>query len=162
MEPAELACALASTGLDVLMWAGLEEQRAAVRRAGLELAPGELLASATARGAELDGITAVLLLTDEDDFNALAAAGSAGAADGPVYRLPSHGVVAPYTGGEILFGTSLTRYHIGHRYAAGAPIFTRPADSRIPAGSDLLFLVRANGILAPVTQKSPRWTRETP
>ena len=40
MEPAELACALASTGLDVLMWAGLEEQRAAVRRAGLELAPG--------------------------------------------------------------------------------------------------------------------------
>ena len=73
MEPAELACALASTGLDVLMWAGLEEQRAAVRRAGLELAPGELLASATARGAELEGITAVLLLTDKDDFNALAA-----------------------------------------------------------------------------------------
>ena len=70
MEPAELACALASTGLDVLMWAGLEGQRAAVRRAGLELAPWELLAPATARGAELEGITAVLLLTDEDDFNA--------------------------------------------------------------------------------------------
>ena len=154
----ELACALASAGLDVLMWAGLEEQREAVRRAGLELAPGELLASATARGAELEGITAVLLLTDEDDFNALAAAELAGAADGAVYRLgarlPSHGVVAPYTGGEILFGTSLTRYDIGHRYAAGARIFTRPADSGIPAGSDLLFLIRANGILAPVTQTS--------
>ena len=98
----------------------------------------------------------MLLLTDEDDFNALAAAGLAGAADGPVYRLgarlPSHGVVTPYTGGEILFGTSLTRYHIGRRYAAGARIFTRPADSRIPAGSDLLFLVRASGILAPVTR----------
>ena len=154
----ELACALASAGLDVLMWAGLEEQREAIRRAGLELAPGELLASATARGAELEGITAVLLLTDEDDFNALAAVGLAGAADGPVYRLgarlPSHGVVAPYTGGEILFGTSLTRYDIGQRYAAGARIFTRPADSGIPAGSDLLFLVRANGILAPVTRTS--------
>ena len=154
----ELACALASAGLDVLMWAGLDEQREAVRRAGLELAPGELLASATARGAELEGITAVLLLTDEDDFNALAAVGLAGAADGPVYRLgarlPSHGVVAPYTGGEILFGTSLTRYDIGHRYAAGARIFTCPADSGIPAGSDLLFLVRANGILAPVTRTS--------
>ena len=87
MEPAELACALASTGLDVLMWAGLEEQRAAVRRAGLELAPWELLAPATARGAELKGITAVLLLTDEDDFNALAAGALAGAAGGPVYRL---------------------------------------------------------------------------
>ena len=154
----ELACALASAGLDVLMWAGLDEQREAVRRAGLELAPGELLASATARGAELEGITAVLLLTDEDDFNALAAVGLAGAADGPVYRLgarlPSHGVVAPFTGGEILFGTSLTRYDIGHRYAAGARIFTCPADSGIPVGSDLLFLVRANGILAPVTRTS--------
>ena len=76
-------------------------------------------------------------------------------------RLPSHGVVAPYTGGDILFGTSLTRHHVGHRYAAGAPIFTRPADSRIRAGSDLLFLVRANGFLAAVTQKPPRWTRDT-
>ena len=104
------------------MWAGFDEQREAVRRAGLELAPGELLASATVHGAELEGITAVLLLTDEDDFNALAAAELAGAADGQVYRLgarlPSHGVVAPYTGGEILFGTSLTRYDIDHRYAA--------------------------------------------
>ena len=69
------------------MWARLEEQCEAVRRADPELAPGELLASATARGAELEGITAVLLLTDEDDFNAPAAAGLAGAADGPVYRL---------------------------------------------------------------------------
>ena len=139
------------------MWAGFDEQREAVRRAGLELAPGELLASATVHGAELEGITAVLLLTDEDDFNALAAAELAGAADGQVYRLgarlPSHGVVAPYTGGEILFGTSLTRYDIDHRYA-GARIFTRPADSGIPAGSDLLFVVRANGILAPITQTS--------
>jgi hypothetical protein len=79
------------------------------------------------------GITAVLLLTDEDDFNALAAAELAGAADGSVHRLgarlPSHGVIAPYTGGEILFGTSLTRHDIGQRYAAGARIFTRPAGS---------------------------------
>ncbi len=154
----ELACALASADVGVLMWAGFDEQREAVRRAGLELAPGELLASATVHGAELEGITAVLLLTDEDDFNALAAAELAGAADGQVYRLgarlPSHGVVAPYTGGEILFGTSLTRYDIGRRYAAGARIFTRPADSGVPAGSDLLFVVRADGILAPITQTS--------
>ena len=69
-------------------------------------------------------------------------------------------MVAPYTGGEILFGTSLTRHDIGQRYAAGARIFTRPAVGGIPAGSDLLFLVRANGILAPVTQTStPRWKR---
>ena len=154
----DLACALASAGLNVLMWAGLDEQREAITQAGLELAPGELLALATARGAELEGITAVLLLTDEDDFNALAAAELAGTVEGPVYRLgarrPSHGVVAPYTdtGGEILFGPRLTRYDVDCRCAEGARISPHPAAEGIPAGSDLLFLVRANGTLAPVTQ----------
>ena len=69
-------------------------------------------------------------------------------------RSPGHGVVAPYTGGETLFGAGLTRSDVGRRYAAGAPIFTRPADGGIPAGADLLFLVRANGALAPVTHTS--------
>ena len=64
------ACTRASAALDVLMRASFEEQCETIRRVGLELAPEELLASATARGAELEGITAVLLLTDEDDFNA--------------------------------------------------------------------------------------------
>ena len=154
----DLARALASAGLEVLMWAGSEQQRESITRAGLELAPGELLASAAAAGAGLEGITAVLLLTEQDDFNALAAADLAGNVDGPVYRLgpqsPGHGVVAPYTGGETLFGAGLTRPDIGRRYAAGAPICTRPADGGIPAGADLLFLVRANGALAPVTHTS--------
>jgi hypothetical protein len=55
------------------MWAGSDEEREQIRQAGLELMPGELLAAATTTGADLEGITAVLLLTDEDDFNALAA-----------------------------------------------------------------------------------------
>jgi hypothetical protein len=63
-------------------------------------------------------------------------------------------VVAPYTGGETLFAASLTRYEVGRRYAAGGTISTRPACGGIPAGSDLLFLVRANGALAPVTRTS--------
>jgi hypothetical protein len=44
----------------------------------------------------------VLLLTSEDDFNALASTMLQGNVDGSVHRLrprlPSHGVVAPYTG----------------------------------------------------------------
>ena len=48
----------------------------------------------------------------------------------------------------------LTRPDVGHRYAWGGPIFTHSADGGIPAGSDLLFLVRANGALAPVTHAS--------
>jgi hypothetical protein len=49
------------------------------------------------------------------------------------------------------FDAGLTRPDAGRRYAGGAPNFTQPTDGGIPAGSDLLFLVRANGALAPVT-----------
>jgi NhaP-type Na+/H+ or K+/H+ antiporter len=154
----DLACTLRSAGLDVLMWAGLDEQRERIRRTGLELAPGELLASATGRGAQLEGVTMVLLLTSEDDFNALASTVLPGSVDGPVYRLgpqlPSHGVVAPFTGGQVLFGTSLTRYDVGRRYGSGERIATLPADGQIPVGSDLLFLVRGDGKLVPVTRTS--------
>ena len=128
----DLGRALGSLGLEVLMWAGLDEQRQRIRQAGLELAPGELLATATGRGAQLEGITAVLLLTEEDDFNALGSTVLQGSVEGPVYRLgarrPSHGVVAPYTGGQILFDPRLTRYEIGRRYADGARICTQPGD----------------------------------
>ena len=154
----DLACGLRSAGLDVLMWAGFDGERDRIRHAGLELAPGELLAAATGRGAQLENINAVLLLTNEDDFNALASTVLEGSIDGPVYRLgprlPGHGVVAPYSGGEILFGDGLTRYDIGHRYAGGARIVNRAADGGTPAGMDLLFLVRADGKLNPVTADS--------
>jgi len=155
----DLGCALRTLGLEVLMWAGFDEQRERIKEAGLELAPGELLASATGRGAQLEGITAVLLLTGEDDFNALGSTVLSGGVDGPVYRLaarlPSHGVVAPYTGGEVLFDPRLTRYEVGRRYADGARIHTRPANGGAPADGSLLFLVRVDGRLAPVTASGP-------
>jgi NhaP-type Na+/H+ or K+/H+ antiporter len=157
-----LGLALRSAGLEVLMWAGLDQQREQIRQAGLELAPGELVAAATGRGARLEGITDVLLLTDEDDFNALASALLAGNVEGRVYRLApqlrSHGVVAPYTGGEILFRDGLTRLAVNDRYADGARISVRQASVEPAAGpggpeeADLLFLVRADGQLAAVTQ----------
>ena len=80
-------------------------------------------------------------------------------------QLPSHGVVAPYTGGEILFGDGLTRLAVSSRYDGGARIITQRADGEagtdgkagtahdlLPAGHDLLFLVRADGQLAAVTR----------
>jgi NhaP-type Na+/H+ or K+/H+ antiporter len=151
----ELGTALQSAGLEVLMWAGAETQRRQIRAAGLELATGELLATAI-DGALLEGITMVLLLTDEDDFNALASAILRDNVDGPVYRLrprlPSHGVVAPYTGGEALFGSELTRPVVIGRYQDGARIAARPGREPLPAASELLFLIRADGRLAPVTE----------
>ena len=154
----DLGRALQSADLEVLMWAGLDEQRQQVRQAGLELAPGELLAAATGRGARLEEITAVFLLTDEDDFNALASVLLAGSTEGRVYRLApplrSHGVVAPYANGEILFGDGLTRLAVSDRYHDGARIVVQRTGNELPAGHDLLFVVRADGQLAAVTHTS--------
>jgi NhaP-type Na+/H+ or K+/H+ antiporter len=151
----ELGRVLRSAGLDVLMWAALQAQRDRIREAGLELAPGELLAAATGRGVQLEGITAVLLLTGEDDFNALASTTLQDSFDGRVYRVAaphqSHGVVAPYTGSEALFADALTRVAIGDRYAEGAEIVARPVDDAVPEGYDLLFVLRADGQLLAVT-----------
>jgi len=155
----DLGRVLRSLGLDVLMWAGFDEQRQRISQAGLELAPGELLAAATGRGAQLEGITAVLLLTDEDDFNALGSTVLQGSVDGAVYRLgarlPGHGVVAPYTGGQTLFDPQLTRYELSRHYADGARICVQPVDGTARADGNLLFLVRADGRLAPVTRSGP-------
>jgi NhaP-type Na+/H+ or K+/H+ antiporter len=155
----ELGTALASARLEVLMWAGVETQRAQIREAGLELAPGELLAAAAGGGALLEGITMVLLLTSEDDFNALASTMLVGNIEGSVHRLrpplPSHGVVAPYTGGETLFGAELTRPAVIRRYQDGARIAVRPERDPVPAGSQVLFVIRADGQLVPVTEHAP-------
>jgi NhaP-type Na+/H+ or K+/H+ antiporter len=151
----DLGTALQSAGLEVLVWAGADVQRSQIRAAGLELTTGELLAAAI-DGGLLEGITMVLLLTDEDDFNALASGILRDNVDGPVYRLrprlPSHGVVAPYTGGEALFGAELTRPAVIGRYHNGARIAARPGRDPLPAASEVLFLIRADGRLAPVTE----------
>lgn len=111
-------------------------------------------------------MTSVLLLTDEDDFNALAStvlqAGDEGRVQ--VYRLgpPSqaNGVVAPFMGSDILFGDGLSRTALADRYADGGRIFTRPADTHpVPNGADLLFVLRGDGHLEPATRTarpSPR------
>jgi hypothetical protein len=154
----DLGRALRSAGADVLLWAGQEQQRARIKQAHLELAKGELIASASDPGALLEGVTAVLLLTDEDDFNALASSMLQGAdeSEAQVYRLgpPSgtQGVVAPFIGSEILFGDDLSRTALADRYSHGARITAQPADHAIPVGCELLFVLRRDGHLEPVTR----------
>lgn len=150
----DLAESLRSTGIEPVLWAPLERQREQIRAAGLELAPGRLLAAATGLGAELEGITMVLLLSDEDDFNALASTILEGSVGGQVYRLappsPSHGAVAPYLGTALLFGEDLAGAVLSRRHASGERVLTQPVDRALPAGSDLLFVVRKTGELLPV------------
>ncbi|MFJ2931515.1 cation:proton antiporter [Streptomyces sp. NPDC087219] len=153
----DLGRTLRSAGLDVLMWAGLDEEREHIKQAGLELAKGDLLATAINPGARLEGVTAVFLATDDDDFNALASIVMQDNVEGPVYRVgpphDSHGVVAPYTGGDILFGHSLVRHVLAERYGRGARFTVQPAAAPLPPEYDTLFVVRADQRLEPVTER---------
>ncbi|MGW6615976.1 cation:proton antiporter [Streptomyces erythrochromogenes] len=154
----DMGRALRSAGLDVLMWAGDEDERERIRDAGLELARGELLATATNPRARLEGVTTVFLCTDDDDFNALASVMVEGNVEGPVYRVgpphEGHGVVAPYTGGDVLFGARLVRHVLAERYRQGARYLVQPASRPVPADCETLFVVRADGRLVPVTEAS--------
>jgi NhaP-type Na+/H+ or K+/H+ antiporter len=154
----DLGQALRSAGLSVLMWAESDQHRASITGAGLELAPDELIADATGEGAQIEGVTAILLLTAEDGFNALAADLLQGGAGGRVYRLGSladaRGRAAAYAGGDVLFGPELPRDVVVGQYRDGARIVLGRAHDQIPAGHDLLFRVRADGQLAPVVTGS--------
>jgi NhaP-type Na+/H+ or K+/H+ antiporter len=151
----DLALTLRSAGLDVVMWAGSDEQRERIAQEGLELMPSELLAAASAIRDAMEDITGVLLLTAEDDFNTLAAAILTGNAETAIYRVAParsiHGVVAPFTGGHTIFASTLTRDVIAARHNSGARITTQPAEIAVPSGADLLFLISSDGTLIPAS-----------
>ncbi|MEU8846720.1 cation:proton antiporter [Streptomyces sp. NPDC048564] len=152
----DLARALRTAGLDVLMWAGSAQGRARIDAAGIEQAAGELMAVATDPQARLEGITSVFLLTDDDDFNALVSVVLRDRVDGPVYRVgpppDTRGVVAPYASGEILFGRELVRHTVADRHAHGARFHVQPASAPYPPGHETLFVVRPDGRLEPTTE----------
>ncbi|REF38323.1 cation:proton antiporter [Thermasporomyces composti] len=157
----DLGRTLQDIGVDVLMWAGREEERRAIRQAGLEVAPGEFLAAAAGGGAAMEGVNAVFLLTEEDDFNALAATilRARLPEDARVYRVaPAPGsqqVAAPFLGGVTLFAAELTRDEIDRRYRAGARVVIREGDP--PPEFHPLLVVRAGGRIDPVTrEEEPR------
>ncbi|MFJ4501987.1 cation:proton antiporter [Streptomyces sp. NPDC088864] len=151
----DAACALRAAGVDVLMWAGADEERARIEAAGLPLAPGELFAAATGAGAELEGITSVLLLTGEDDFNALASVTLRESVEGLVGRLApqsgDRGAPGRSAGGDVLFGPGLSGAEIAARYRAGARVETRTADGPLPEGVRVLFAVGLEGRLEVAT-----------
>ncbi len=131
------------------MWAPSDDQRTQIKQAGLQLAPGEQLTSAVSQGAELEGVTAILLLTDEDHYNALAATTLAGSSGAPVYRLAPSNCVPPYTPGEALFAPALNGPAVTARYTSGSRITTQPASAPAQSGTDVMFLITPDGVLTP-------------
>ncbi|WP_432071769.1 cation:proton antiporter [Streptomyces wuyuanensis] len=155
----DLARCLTSAGLGVTMWTATEEQRQQVLRAGLEPAPRELLATATDPSGRLEGVTAVLLLTDDDDFNALVSVVARDSVDGPVHRVgpppDGSGAVATRTGPDVLFGPGLGRDVLAARHEQGARFTVGAPGEGPPPGHDALFVLRADGRLDPVTEARP-------
>jgi NhaP-type Na+/H+ or K+/H+ antiporter len=155
----DLARALRSAGLDVLMWSGQPAERARAKAAGFELAAPEVIALATGRGTQIEGVTVVLLLTGEDDFNALASTLPLDTVDDGVYRsaAPSqaHGMIAPYAAEGVLFAPGLSATEIRSRCSAGSQILARRAVTGIPPENDVLFVVSSDGELRPVTAAQP-------
>jgi NhaP-type Na+/H+ or K+/H+ antiporter len=148
----ELARALREAGVEVLVWTTSREQRPAIEEAGLETADGEVLASGVGQNAEREGITAIMLLTDEDHYNDLAAITFAGDASVPVYRLaPAPDGASPLIPGEPLFTPALSRPKLAARYDAGARITTLASTGEVPPSTELLFLIDPEGKVVPVT-----------
>jgi hypothetical protein len=151
-----LGSTLRDAGLSVLMWAESDQHRSGIASVGLELAPDDLIADATTRGQEIEGITTIMLLTPEDGFNAIAATLLAGSGDGgEIYRVGSagdaRGTASVYAGGNVLFGSHLTGAVVERRFNSGERFAVDTTGGEIPSGHDLLFRVRADGRLAAAT-----------
>ncbi|WP_408995839.1 hypothetical protein [Streptomyces europaeiscabiei] len=56
-------------------------------------------------------------------------------------------MVAPFIGGEVLFGADLTWQTFFRKYEDGAAVLAQPSGDALPSGCALLFLVRPDGRL---------------
>jgi hypothetical protein len=69
-----VADALRAAGVGVRLWTGDAGEQSAARAAGFDADQGRMMVDAVSREAELEEVTDAVLLTGNDDFNAIAAA----------------------------------------------------------------------------------------
>jgi NhaP-type Na+/H+ or K+/H+ antiporter len=156
-----IARSLKAAGLGVRLWTGRPDEQAAARAAGLDAGNARLGVDVESREAELEEVSTALLMTESDDFNALAAfelrqeLGS-----DRVFRLPAEegalDLVPAYAEGSILFAEHLTFVELARRFDAGAQIVEVPANGdshRRPVDDGLtpLFVVADDSSLTVVT-----------
>jgi NhaP-type Na+/H+ or K+/H+ antiporter len=141
-----ISAALKQAGIGVRIWTARRSEQEAARAAGLDAGSSRLGVDLQTREAELEEVSQALLLTESDDFNALAAfelreeLGS-----GRVYRLaPAHGsleLVPAYAEGGLLFGEGLTHEELARRIEDGARIVElEPDELRHPGQRGVLPL----------------------
>ena len=139
-----IALALKSAGLGVRLWTGRSDEQAAAREAGLAAGSARLGVDLATREEELEEVTDALIMTESDDFNALAAFELRQELGGDhVFRLPPSGelldFVPAYAEGQILFGKDLTFAELTRRFDAGARLVEVPGDAD---GVTPLFFLR--------------------
>jgi hypothetical protein len=153
-----LAKALEAAGLGVRLWTGRPDEQAAAREAGLAAGNARLGVDLATREEELEEVTDALLVTDSDDFNALAAYElRRDLGHEHVFRLPAADdvldLVPAYAEGSILFDEGLTYPELTKRFDAGAEL----VEVNGAAGGHLttLFVVSESGELTVVTAGRP-------
>jgi NhaP-type Na+/H+ or K+/H+ antiporter len=153
-----LAKALESAGLGVRLWTGRPGEQAAAREAGLDAGSARLGVDLATREEELEEVSDALLVTESDDFNALAAYELRNELGHEhVYRLSPAGevldLVPPYAEGNILFRAELTYPELTRRFEAGAALVQLESADRLDDDDALatLFVVSASGELTVVT-----------
>ncbi len=151
----EIALALKSAGQRVRLWTRRSDEQAAAREAGLETG-ARLGVDPVSREAALEEITDALLLTESDDFNALAAVELCHElGHDHVYRLPARAELLDdlpeHDEGRILFGEEFTFVELTRRFDAGGRLVEVPGTRH---GVTPLFILRG-GRLTVVTTGQP-------
>jgi hypothetical protein len=147
-----IAASLKRAGLGVRLWSGRAVDQEAARAVGLTAERGKMMLDAISRETELEDVTDALLLTGNDDFNALAAlALRTELGHGRVYRaapdLDETDLLAPAGEQGILGTDELTSSELGRRFAAGARLVEGPVNGGVSDGAVALFVVTADGDL---------------
>jgi hypothetical protein len=155
----DMAVALGSAGVRVRLWTGRRDERESALAAGLDAGPPPLGVDVERLEDELEEVSDALVMTESDDFNALAAYELRQALGRDrVYRLASRETAAAAPGAtevRTLFGGKLTYPALSDRIEAGAEIVELPRDGPVaaPTGgwSAPLFIVSADGRLQVAT-----------
>jgi NhaP-type Na+/H+ or K+/H+ antiporter len=149
----EIAVALRRAGVDVRMWVGAPTDREAARAAGIDADRGRMMVDSVDREAELEDVSDVLLLTQSDDFNAVAASElRSELGHGHVFRISPDpeetDLLPPATEGGILGAQGLTFTELSSRFADGARIVVHPQQEPLGQTDVTLFTVSSNGRLS--------------
>jgi hypothetical protein len=153
-----IAKALEAAGLGVRLWTGRPEEQAAARAEGLAAGNARLGVDLATREEELEEVTDALLVTESDDFNALAAYElRRDLGHEHVYRLPAGDhvldLVPAYAEGSVLFDEGLTYAELTRRFDAGAELVE--SDGAPRADLTTLFVIGEDGELTVVTAGRP-------